>query len=82
MSKVHASTNNVRKHVCEILDCDNEELVAMARPGYSGRGMFGNQSSFAFDCDVDPRSREGHALQALGLQCDNMGRGYIYYTKD
>ena len=49
--------------------------------GYSGRGMFGDVSLFAFTTPIDPRSREGHKLMSLGFAVDNMGFDYVYYTR-
>ena len=83
MSKAkRAFGGGMKQKVCRILDCDPEELEDMAYVGYSGRGMFGRESSFAFSCGVSPNSREGHALQALGLSSDSLGHDYIYYTRD
>jgi hypothetical protein len=57
----------------------DEEGIDYDPRSYSGRRMYGKESSFAFTSDVHPNSEEGHQLQALGLRVDNMGRDYIYY---
>ena len=48
--------------------------------GYSGRGMFGRQSTVAFTTPVSPGSTEGKKL-LKSFAVDNMGRDYIYYTR-
>lgn len=64
-----------------VLEWGEDELDDARLADYSGRGMFGATSALAFQCDVDPRSVEGHKLQALGLTCDNLGYGWVYYTR-
>jgi hypothetical protein len=49
--------------------------------GYSGRGMFGEKSEFAFTTPIRPDSPEGEKLRRLGLSYDSMGRRYVYYTR-
>lgn len=48
---------------------------------YSGRGMFGQISPYAFSCRVHPFSPDGQRLQAMGLTYDNLGYDWIYYLK-
>lgn len=48
---------------------------------YSGRGMFGKVSEFAFTANLPPDSAEGEKLLALGFTYDRMGMGWIYYIK-
>ena len=48
---------------------------------YSGRGMFGRYSLFAFSTDADPRSGTGAKLIRMGFTTDSLGRGYIYYSR-
>ena len=48
--------------------------------GYSGRGMMGKPSSFAFTTSTRPGSTEGQKLIKLGLSSDSLGMGFIYYT--
>jgi hypothetical protein len=52
--------------------------------GYSGRGMYGNNSPLAYslpDSYDNPRSDIGKALKRLGFQADNLGMGWIYYLR-
>ena len=52
--------------------------------GYSGRGMYGNNSPLAYslpDSYDNPRSDIGKALQRLGFYVDNLGMGWIYYLR-
>ena len=67
----------VRESLCWSADGLGEREIS----GYNGREMYGKESDLAFSCDVSPQSREGHALQALGLECDSLGRGWVYYLK-
>jgi hypothetical protein len=49
--------------------------------GYSGRGMFGKKSIFAFTSQIHPNSILGIQLTQKGnLAWDNMGMGFIYYS--
>lgn len=57
---------------------------------YSGRGMFGKQSPFAFEASVwnsdgsfgcHPSSRKGKQLIRLGFTYDTLGTGMIWYLK-
>ena len=47
--------------------------------GYSGRGMHGSESPYAFQSTIDPRSTHGAKLRALGLLVDSLGTVWIYY---
>ena len=49
--------------------------------GYSGRGMFGKESPFAFTTDMPRRSPEGKQLEALGFMVDSLGLDTIYYLR-
>jgi hypothetical protein len=49
--------------------------------GYSGRGMYGRTSALAFKSDIAPNTHEGRKLTKLGLAVDNLGQGFIYYTR-
>lgn len=50
------------------------------RKTYSGRGMYGRVSPFAFVTYINPRSETGIRLRdEFGLSVDNMGLDYIYY---
>jgi hypothetical protein len=49
---------------------------------YSGRGMFGRHSIFAFTSNVHPTSVVGESLLRKGeLTWDNMGKEFIYYSR-
>ena len=49
---------------------------------YSGRGMYGRNSIFAFTSSVHPRSVVGEAiLRKNELTWDNMGRDFVYYSR-
>lgn len=60
---------------------DVEDIVGgpVERRQYSGRGMMGRKSQFAFGSDIHPYSPKGQLLQGLGLKFDQMGKGYVYY---
>ena len=58
------------------IDPDVEEYE-----GYSGRGMYGEESDLAFTSRFGPREPEGKKFQNLGFTVDNMGRNWIYYFK-
>jgi hypothetical protein len=47
--------------------------------GYSGRGMYGEESPLAFVTSVRPNESLGRKFQQWGFTYDNMGMSYIYY---
>ena len=63
-----------------IMDRDSGEYKPYE--GYSGRGMFGQKSIFAFSSNVFPRSEIGMKLLKKGLCVDNLGMDYIYYSPE
>lgn len=74
---------NLERRLKQILGWRDEDLAAARVGDYSGRGMYGRVSSFAFQCDVSPRSTEGRQVQAEGMSVDSLGAGsWIYYTRD
>ena len=65
---------SLRAKVEEITDGNFEVYES-----YSGRGMFGEDSEFAFTTPYCPNSDIGQELKALGFAVDNLGRNFIYY---
>ena len=52
--------------------------------GYSGRGMYGNNSPLAYELTNrgdGPHSSIGKALKRLGFHVDNLGMRWIYYLR-
>ena len=49
--------------------------------GYSGRGMYGSKSPFAFSSNIYPKSVVGEKFQKLGFFWDNLGVDFIYYLR-
>ena len=70
---------------------DVEDIVGgpVERRQYSGSGMMGRKSQFAFDSTIQPDSPQGQLLQGLGLKYDRAGLvvsdlggvrlNYVYY---
>lgn len=58
-----------------------ENLVddAETYEGYSGRGMFGAKSPYAFTTGLRPHAEEGKKLLKLGFRVDSLGRDFVYY---
>ena len=48
---------------------------------YSGRGMYSEQSSFAFAARVSSESDLGVRLRAMGLTVDSLGYDWVYYLR-
>jgi hypothetical protein len=68
--------NKLKRSIARLCT-EKEEYVP--RNGYSGRGMYGKESPFAFLSCVSPSSIIGEKLLKKGLLVDNLGKGWIYY---
>jgi len=65
------------KRVVQALGIEAEEYE-----GYSGRGMYGDASPYAFTTSTHPNSQAGKDLRKRGgFTFDNMGRDFIYYLR-
>lgn len=79
MTRKPLNVNKLRNRCYDLVREDGNDFSDYE--GYSGRGMYGMHSLFAFTTNVDPRSKLGLKLQKLGLTYDNMGFDYVYYTR-
>ena len=68
--------DKLREKVLSVIEPEDqfEEYI-----GYSGRGMFGSKSVFAFTCNIHPNSFIGEKIVKFGFRVDNMGHDFIYY---
>jgi hypothetical protein len=71
--KIKKLTASVKRLCCE-------EGEYKPYENYSGRGMYGKNSIFAFSSEVHPKSEIGKKLLSKGLCVDNLGLDYIYYS--
>lgn len=75
------AANEAFEKVKKITLMSDRELEELVYDGYSGRGMFGRKSEFAFVVDhgCGPRSTLGEKFIAAGFKWDNMGLEFVYY---
>jgi hypothetical protein len=71
------------RYALEALGLSEGDEFTVERNTYSGRGMNGRTSAFSISVRLE---YSGHddvkiAMRALDLESDNLGKGYVFYTR-